>query len=339
MKTISKRHLLSAAAALATGLSTLGASPALAQPAYPAQDVNLVIQWGAGGGTDISLRGYTAYAEEALGRKLVITNRPGGSGAVGASQVLLQPADGYTLLGGAEPQALFRVLGLADFDYDKFTPINIAAIGDTILVVVNKDRPWKTFKELIADAQANPNKFKQYIAGAGTTPYMVNAMVNTQTKFPVINVPFDGDGPAVAALQGGHIDMAFMASGPAIEHVRAGRLRAIAVLSTKPFQGIAPMTDTLPGLQRFLPWGPWYGVFIRKEAPEPVKARLIEAFRKAGNTPAYRQMMENRGTTVLNIGGAEAEAFIRKWQSTTAWLLQDTGAAKKSPAELGIPRP
>ena len=139
MKTISKRHLLSAAAALATGLSTLGASPALAQPAYPAQDVNLVIQWGAGGGTDISLRGYTAYAEEALGRKLVITNRPGGSGAVGASQVLLQPADGYTLLGGAEPQALFRVLGLADFDYDKFTPINIAAIGDTILVVVNKD--------------------------------------------------------------------------------------------------------------------------------------------------------------------------------------------------------
>jgi tripartite-type tricarboxylate transporter receptor subunit TctC len=99
------------------------------------------------------------------------------------------------------------------------------------------------------------------------------------------------------------------------------------------------MTETLPGLQKFLPWGPWYGVFIRKEAPEPVKARLIEAFRKAGNNPAYRQMMENRGTTVLNIGGAEAEAFIRKWQSTTAWLLQDTGAAKKNPAELGIPRP
>jgi len=306
---------------------------------YPARDVNLVIQWGAGGGTDVALRGYATYAEEALGKKLIITNKPGGSGVVAANGLLLQPADGYTLLGAAEPQTLFRVLGIADFDYDRFVPINIAAIGDTILVVANNDRPWKNFKDLLADAQANPNKIKQYMAGAGTTPFVVNAMVKSLTSYPVLNVPFDGDGPAVAALQGGHIDVAFMASGPAIEHIRAGRLKALGVLSTKPFQGIPPMVGVLPGLEKYLPWGPWYGVFVRKETPANVVARLTEAFRKAGNHPQYRQMMEARGTTVLNISGQEAMNFMQRWQSTTAWLLQDSGAAKRHPAELGIPKP
>lgn len=338
MSTLMRRAVLRLAAA---SFACLGIAPAAMAQAtsYPERDINLVIQWGAGGGTDVSLRGYAQHAEEALGKKLIISNRPGGSGVLGANAVLQAPADGYTLLGGAEPQALFKVMGLADFDYDRFTPINIAAIGDTILVVTHKDKPWKNFKELLADAQANPNKIKQYMAGTGTTPFVVNAMVNSLAKYPVIGVPFDGDGPALAALQGGHIDVAFMASGPASEHVKAGRIKAIGVLSTKPYQNIPPMTEALPGLQKYLPWGPWYGVFVRKETPDPVKAKLIAAFKKAGDNPQYRAMMEGRGTTMLNIGGAEAEAFIRKWQSTTAWLLHDSGAAKKSPAEVGIPKP
>ena len=225
------------------------------------------------------------YAEEALGKKLVLQNRPGGSGAVGAAFVLQQPADGYTLLMGAEPQALFRVMDLADFDYDKFYLVNIAAIANNILVVVNNNKPWKTFKELLADVQANPNKVKQYMAGTGSVPFTLSAMVSSQTKWPVTSVPFDGDGPAVAALQGGHIDVGFIASGAVIEHVRAGRLRAIAVLSKTPYQGIAPMTEVLPGLEKFIPWGSFYGVFVRKETPEPVKAKLVAAFKKAGENP------------------------------------------------------
>lgn len=338
MQTFKRQFLGAALAALAT--VTLG-SQAMAQGAYPERDITAVIQWGAGGGTDVAMRGYAPYAEEALGKKIVLQNKPGASGAIGANFVLQQPSDGYTILMGAEPQALFRVMKMAEFDYDQFYPINVAAIANSILLVARPDAPWNSMQDLLTHVQANPKKVKQYMSGQGTVPYTVNTMVSSLTKFETIMVPFDGDGPAVAALQGGHVDIGFIASGAAIEHVKAGRLKALGVLSDKPFQGIAPMTDaaSLKALPKYLPWGSWYGVFVKKDTPEPIKAKLVAAFKKAGENPQYRKMMEDRGTTVLNVGGAEAEAFIKKWQSTTAWLYQAAGAAKVDPATLGIAKP
>lgn len=337
MQIFKRRFLVTAMAALAA--ATLG-GPAHAQ-GYPERDVTAVIQWGAGGGTDVAMRGYAPYAEEALGKKIVLQNKPGAAGAIGANFVLQQPADGYTLLMGAEPQALFRVMGMADFDYDKFYPINIAAIANSIILVARNDAPWNTMQDLLSHVQANPKKLKQYLAGQGTVPFTVNTMVKSLTSFETILVPFDGDGPAIAALQGGHIDFGFIASGAVIEHVKAGRLKALGVLDNKPFQGIPPMTDapSLRALPKYLPWGSFYGVFVRKETPEPVKAKLVAAFKKAGENPQYRKLMEGRGTTMLNLSGAEADAFIRKWQSTTAWLYQTAGTAKVDPATLGIPKP
>lgn len=330
-----RRQIMSAAAL------ALFASVAPAQTSYPERDVTAVIQWGAGGATDVVMRAYTPYAEEALGKKIVLQNKPGATGAIGANFVLQQPADGYTLLMGAEPQSLFRVMGIAQFDYDQFYPINISAVANTILLVTNNNKPWNTTQDLLSHVQANPNKVKQYIAGQGTVPFTVNAMINNLTKFDTIKVPFDGDGPAIAALQGGHIDMAFMASGSVIEHIKAGRLKALGVLSDKPYQGIPPMTEvpSLKALPKYLPWGSWYGVFVKKETPEPVKAKLVAAFKKAGDNPQFRQLMESRGTTMLNISGVEAQSFIKKFQSTTAWLYQDAGVAKVSPADLGIAKP
>lgn len=333
-----KRQFLGAAIAALAAFSGIGAAQA---QGYPERDITAIIQWGAGGGTDVAMRGYAPYAEEALGKKIVLQNRPGAAGAIGANFVLQQPSDGYTLLMGAEPQALYRVMGVAEFDYDQFYPINIAAVANTILLVARPNAPWNTMQDLLSHVQANPRKVKQYLAGQGTVPFTMNAMMSTLTKFETINVPFDGDGPAIAALQGGHVDIGFIASGAAIEHVRAGRLKALAVVDTKPFQGIAPVTDapSLKGITKYLPWGSWYGVFVKKDVPDDVKAKLVAAFKKAGDNPQYRKLMEGRGTTMLNIGGAEAEAFIKKFQSTTAWLYQGAGAAKKNPAELGIPKP
>ncbi len=333
-----KRQFLGAAIAALTAVTFTGQAQA---QNYPERDVTAVIQWGAGGGTDVAMRGYAPYAEEALGKKIILQNKPGAAGAIGANFVLQQPSDGYTILMGAEPQALFRVMKMAEFDYDQFYPINIAAIANSILLVAKPDAPWNTMQDLLSHVQANPKKVKQYMAGQGTVPYTVNTMVSSLTKFETILVPFDGDGPAIAALQGGHLDIGFIASGAAIEHIKAGRLKALGVLDNKAFQGIAPMTDapSLKALPKYLPWGSWYGVFVKKDTPEPVKAKLVAAFKKAGDNPQYRKMMEGRGTTMLNVGGAEAEKFIKKWQSTTAWLYQDAGTAKVDPATLGIAKP
>jgi tripartite-type tricarboxylate transporter receptor subunit TctC len=334
----SKRQFLGAAV---VALSALGGMQAAHAQAYPARDVTAIIQWGAGGGTDVAMRGYAPYAEEALGKKIVLQNRPGAAGVIGANFVLQQPSDGYTILMGAEPQALYRVMGTAEFDYSEFYPINIAAMANSILLVARPDAPWNSMQDLLSFVQANPKKVKQYLSGQGTVPFTMNAMIGTLTKFETINVPYDGDGPAIAALQGGHVDIGFIASGAAIEHVRAGRLKALAVVDSKPFQGISPVTDapSLRGITKYLPWGSWYGVFVKKDTPDDVKAKLVAAFKKAGDNPQYRKMMEGRGTTMLNISGPEAEQFIKRFQSTTAWLYQGAGVAKKNPAELGIPRP
>jgi len=287
-----KRQFLSVALA-ALAATTLGQAQA---QNYPARDVTAVIQWGAGGGTDVAMRGYAPYAEEALGKKIVLQNKPGAAGAIGANFVLQQPADGYTILMGAEPQALYRVMGVADFDYDKFYPINIAAVANTILLVARPNAPWNTMQDLLSHVQANPNKVKQYLAGQGTVPFTVNAMMSTLTKFDTIKVPFDGDGPAIAALQGGHVDIGFIASGAVIEHIKAGRLKALAVVDSKPYQGIAPVTDvpSLRGISKYLPWGSWYGVFVKKDTPEPVVQALHKALSTVLSDPAVHAQLEQQ---------------------------------------------
>lgn len=336
---LDKRQFMGASLALLASASM--SKLALAQAPFPTRDLNGIIQFGAGGGTDISMRGYAPHAERVLGRSIVLSNRPGAAGAIAANFVRQQPANGYTLLMGAEPQALFRVMGVADFDYNEFFPVNIAAMANTILLVTRPDAPWNTMQDILSFVQANPRRVRQYLAGVGTVPFTVNLMISRLTRFETLMVPFDGDGPAIAALQGGHVDIGFIASGAAIEHVRAGRLKALGVLSDQPFQGIAPMTNapSLAGLPRFLPWGSWFGVFVRREVPDAAKARLVAAFREAGNNPDYRRMMEGRGNTMLNLGGDEAQRFINRWTSTTAWLYQDAGQARVNPETLGIPRP
>lgn len=305
---------------------------------YPDREISGVIQWGAGGATDVAMRSLTPYAEEALGKKIVLQNKAGGVGVIANNFVTQQAADGYTLLMGAEAPLTYGVMALSDIDYSKFYPVNIVARG-TILVVANKDKPWKNFKDLLADVQANPGKIKQYSAGPGTTPFTVNAMISNLTSFKTMTVPFDGDGPGMTAMQGGHIDFGFISVGAAAEHIKAGRVKALAVIDADDYENIPSITKDLPGIGKYLPWGPFYGVFVKQETPEPVKTKLVAAFKKAADHPKYKEMMVARGTVMMNIGGEEASKFLKKWQSVTAWTYDAAGIAKKSPAALGIPKP
>ncbi len=105
------------------------------------------------------------------------------------------------------------------------------------------------------------------------------------------------------------------------------------------YDGVPPITNDLPGIDKYLPWGPFYGVFVKKDVPDAAKARLVAAFKTAVADPKFKELMIGRGNVMMNISGAEAETFLKKWQSVTAWTYQEAGAAKKNPAELGIPKP
>lgn len=317
----------------------MAVTPALA--AFPEKDLQGIIQWGAGGSTDTVMRAVTPHAEKVLGEDVVMTNKTGGVGAIATKFVMTQRPDGYTLLMGAENPQLYKVMGLADIDYSDFIPINILSRGVPILVA-NNDAPFNTLKEFVEYAQAHPGEVKIGSTGPGGVPSVVTAMLSSAVELPVTAVPYDGDGPAQTALQGGAIQVMPAVLGAAIEHVKAGRIKVLAVIDTAEnpaLPGVPPVVNDYPSLAGYLPWGPFFGIFVKKGTPDDAVAKLQAAYADGANNPDFKALMDQRGFKMMNISGAEADAFLKKWQSVTSWLLWDTGVAKKSPEEFGIPRP
>lgn len=331
-----KTRLFGAIAAL----SVIVSGTAMAQT-FPNRDMAGAIMWGAGGAMDGVARAITPLVEPVLGRSIILTNRTGGTGAIATQYVNSRPSDGYNLLYGAENPQFYKVLGLANIDYDDFYAVGILARGIAV-VIVKADAPWKSLKELIADAQKRPNQIKMGTTGVGGLPHSVGAMLQTITKFDVTAVPFDGEGPGTTALLGGHIEFIPVGIGAAAEHVKSGRVRALAVVndvSVPAIPGAPPITADYPEFKKYLPWGPFYGVFIKRDTPDAIKATLTAAFKKAADEPKFKEIMEARGYVPMNIAGAEADTFTRKWRSVSAWAIHDAGATKESPEKFGIPKP
>jgi tripartite-type tricarboxylate transporter receptor subunit TctC len=309
---------------------------------FPEKDLQGYIPWGAGGATDNVSRALTPHVEEALGKKIVLVNKTGGTGAIATQFVHTQPSDGYTLLYAAENAQLYPVIGLSDLTYSKdFFPVNIVARG-TVLILANNNTPWNSFKEMVEDAQKRPGKIKMGSAGKGSVPFVVGALLKAVTSFDVITIPFDGDGPGLTALQGGHVDVWPASYTAASELIRSGRVKVLAIVADEPVPGLEQyplITKDFPGFKKFLPWGPFYGVHCNKDVPAAAKKILVDAFQKGVEAPKFQEFLANFGTVSMNISGDEAYAFLNHWQSVTAWLLQDAGAANVSPATLGIPKP
>ncbi|MAG64652.1 MAG: tricarboxylate transport protein TctC [Pseudomonas sp.] len=325
------------------GMAMVGSMMCAAQAlaAYPERNIQAVIPWGAGGATDSIARGLTPLVEKALDTRLVLTNRPGGTGLIGTNYVMQQRADGYTMLYGAENPQLYQLLGIADFDYDALHPINI--IGQNRAVIaVPPDSPFKTMRELVDHAKAHPGELRMGVVGAGGLPSTVFAMIDAVEDLDVREVTFGGDGPGITALLGGHIDFMPLSLAPTRPQIQSGRLRALAVFDKEEvaeLPGVAPITDALPDMAPYLPWGSFWGVFVRKDVPEEVKQSLEVAYKQAVASPEFQQFLVNYGAGSLNLSGQEAEAFLKRWQSVTAWSIYRAGGAKTAPTELGIPQP
>ncbi|SMY06945.1 Bug family tripartite tricarboxylate transporter substrate binding protein [Flavimaricola marinus] len=330
------RKLMGAVVAL--GLS---ATVATAQD-YPAKEIQGIIQWGAGGSTDTVMRSVTPHAEDALGGTVVMQNMTGAVGAIALNYVVDAEADGYTLLMGAENPMLYKIMGLGDEDYSAFTPINLLARG-TPLLVANVDAPFDDYAGMLAYIAENPGELKMGATGPGGLPSVITAMMNTvEGELDVIAVPYDGDGPALTALQGGAIDVMPAVLGAAIEGVRAGNMKPLLVFDTEPnatLPDVQIATDANANYATYLPWGPFFGVFVKNGTPDDVVEALTAAYATAAENEEFVSLMDGRGFTMMNISGDEATEFLTKWQQGTAWLLDDAGLTQASPEEFGIARP
>ena len=331
------KSLISAAA---LGLSALTiALPAHAQ--YPERNIQAVIPWGAGGSTDNVMRSLSPYAEKELGTKLVLTNRPGGTALIGTTYVKNQRPNGYTLLMGAENPQQYQVMGLADFDYSEFYPINIVA-QNTTLIAVREDSPYQTMDELLTAIREANGTLRMGSTGVGAIQNTVFSMLKAVDDLNVREVTFQGEGPIVTALLGGHVDFSPLSMAASKEMLASGKFRALAVMATEEFEelpGVEPITKSLPETAQYLPWGPFYGVFVHKDTPDDVKQTLVEGFAKAVANPEYQEFLKTFGARSLSLSGDEAHEFLKRWQSVTTWSMYRANNVNISPETLGIAQP
>lgn len=302
-----KHFILGAVSALA-----ITATGALAQD-YPNKEIAGVIQWGAGGSTDTVMRAVTPHAETVLGGTVVMQNVTGGVGAIGLNQVAGAEADGYTLLMGAENPLLYKVMGLGQKDYSDFVPVNILARGTPILVA-GKDAPFDDYAGMLAYIKENPGEVRFGSTGPGGLPSVVTAMINAvEGEQDVIFVPYDGDGPALTALQGGAIDVMPAVLGAAIEGIKAGAIKPLLVFEEEAVEALPDVPTALSaneGYDRYLPWGPFFGIFTPAGTPDEAVEKLTAAYKEAAEQPDFLELMKNRGFTPLNLSGAEAQTFL-----------------------------
>lgn len=321
---------------IAVFLSNIGTSHA----AYPEKNLQGIIMWGAGGGMDTVARSITPIAETYLGKTVVMQNRVGATGAIATTFVANAASDGYTLLYAAENPAIYRILGISPLSFNDFEPI-IIPIEGTVVICVNPDTPYKTMQEFV-DAAKGGTKIKMATSGTGGLPYVAGAMMKMIHGTNFNYIQFDGDGPGATAVMGGHADAMPLALSTSVEYIKGGRLRGLAVLRCERVEqlpDIPAITEIYPEYEKYLPWGPFYGIFVKKDTPTDIIKKLTDAFSKAANDDRFKEFAKNSGGILINLTGDEAKAYLKKFESTANWLIQDAGGAKKSPADFGIPRP
>jgi tripartite-type tricarboxylate transporter receptor subunit TctC len=300
---------------------------ALAQPAaWPTRPLRLIVPLTAGGPTDLLARILAQPLGEHLGQPVIIENRPGAGGNIGAEVAAKADADGYTLfLGTSGPLAINTSLyGNLRFDPVKdFAPVMLAASAPFV-VVVNPSMPAKTLPELIAYAKQHPGKLN-FGSVPGTAAHLATELFKTMAGVDITQVPYKGAAPATNDLIAGQIDLSFASTPGVVQHIKGGKLRALAVTSTarlRQLPEVPTLAETLPGYEASV----WYGVVAPARTPQAIVARLnAELTRILQDKAVEQQMLQNdfdpAGSTPEKFG-----AFIRAETEKWGRVVKSSGA-------------
>lgn len=304
----------------------MGASTAAgAQPAYPSKPVRVVVAFTAGGTTDILARAVTQKMSEALKQPFVIDNKPGGGGNIGTEFVVRAPADGYTLIvNSVGPMAVNQTL-YKNLPYDPLTDlVPVVQIADVPnVLVVNPDVPAKTLEEFIAYAKANPNVLNYGSTGVGTSSHLSSYMLSKRIGADTLHVPYKGAN-ALTDLMAGRIQFMFATIPSVISHIKAGKLRAIAVSSVKRSRSLPDVpTVEEKGFPGFAA-GSWFGFFAPKGTPQPVIALLNKTVNDA--LPSLEAQMIREGADPIGGTPAQFGKFTREEYEKWKLIVQASGA-------------
>ena len=294
-----------------TSFIAAGFAPALAE--YPEQNVTIIVPFPAGGASDIAGRVTGNKLSERLGKSVLIENRAGANGSLGATAMKAAKPDGYTLLIGsigvyAINPALYKKLGydpLKDFDL-----LSLLVRTPNVLVA-NPKFPVKDVKELIAHLKANPGKVTFASSGIGSSDHLTAALFWQKTGTTGIHVPYKGGGPAINDLIGGHADVSFQNLGAVAQQIKGGQLKALAITGDKRAE-ILPDVPTIAeaGVAGLVVYS-WQAAAAPKGLPAAVRARLETEIRAAATSPEARKSFNDIGFDVVANTGAEFETFLK----------------------------
>lgn len=276
------------------------AGPAAAQ-GYPSKPVRMVIPYPAGGGTDITARPIAQRLSEIWGRQVLIDNRSGGNGMIGADIVAKSASDGYTVLVSAASEMTMNVVLFRKMPYDPvgdFQPVTLATTTPALLMA-HPSLPVKSVKELIALAKSRPGALSYASVGNGTPQHFAGELMKHMVNIDWVHVPYKGAAPALVDLVGGHVPVGFVALLPAIPHVRSGRLRPLAVTSAQRSSALAEVpTLAESGLAGF-DIIQWFAFWVPAKTPKDIVERLNSEIVKIVQSPDYRQRMTEAGTDAV----------------------------------------
>jgi tripartite-type tricarboxylate transporter receptor subunit TctC len=298
-------------------LMPLGAGAQDAAKDYPNRPIKFIVPYPPAGGTDIVARTLTEPLAALLGQPIIVDNRGGAAGNIGTDLVAKSTPDGYTLLFTLSSHTINpKLYDRLPFDVERdFVPISLAAMIPQILVA-NPGVPITNVKELIALARAQPGKLNYASVGTGSPAHIAGELFKLKTGIDMVHVPYKGGGPAITDTLGGQVQLAFVSLPAALQYVKAGRLRALAVTSDA--RSIAAPdipTITESGVDCVV--NSWYGALAPAKTPSAVVARLQAAFAKMLAMPEIRQKLLALGAEATSSTSAEFERIIKdelaKW--------------------------
>jgi tripartite-type tricarboxylate transporter receptor subunit TctC len=319
---LSRRRLMH----LAAGAVALPAVSRFASAqAYPTRPVRCIVGYPAGGGTDIFVRLLGQSLSERLGQSFVIENRGGASSNIATDLVVRAPADGYTLLGTDAAAAINATL----YDNLNFNFIrDIAVVGmirGPLAMMVHPSVPAKTVPEFIAYAKANPGKVSMASAGNGNATHLAGELFKVMTHVDMTHVPYRGAAPAITDLLGGQVQIYFGSIPAAIEHIRAGKLRVLAVTTATRFEGLpdAPtVADFVPGFEA----SQWFAVGLRKSTPAEIVDQLNREINAALADAKMKARLADLGTSVFRGSAADLANFVVEETDKWGKVVKVSGA-------------
>jgi len=304
---------LFASAALA-----LGVVGGAAAQEWPTRPVRFIVPFPPGGGTDVIARIVQPRLSEALGQQILIENRGGAGGAVGTEAAAKAAPDGYTFLFTLSSHTINPLLYKLAYEVERdFVGVSLV-VSVPQLIAVNPAMPWRTLGELVAAARTQPGKIAFASVGNGTPSHIAGELLKLRTGVDLLHVPYRGGGPAVADVIGGQVPVLFVTAPAAMSHVRAGKLRALAVTTLKRSPG-APEIPTVAEALHLSDYevDSWYAVFAPAKTPAAIVARMQREVARTVQLPEVRQRLIEQGGDPAGSTSEELDRVVRtelrKW--------------------------